>query len=176
MSRVVCHNTHSLEKIQGISFSSTIHAHAFVCASDLRPALHRPLLCILRPLGRRLVVTREVPPQEAADGADVVFTMVGAPSDVEAVTMGERGVLSGLGSGSLLVDMTTSTPSLAEKISAHAADAGVLSLDAGYGPLVGPSDVHCDGCCRSRPGTLDAGLPSTNSLSRTGRPAGLPGD
>jgi len=51
----------------------------------------------------------------------VVFTMVGAPADVEEVILGPSGVLAGLRPGGLLVDMTTSTPSLAKTIAAWAA-------------------------------------------------------
>ena len=69
-------------------------------------------------------------PREAAEDADVVFTMVGAPSDVESVILNDDGVLSGLKAGSLLVDCTTSTPSLAVTIAAWAAAQGVLTLDA----------------------------------------------
>lgn len=47
--------------------------------------------------------------------------MVGSPADLEEVTMGERGVLAGLAPGGLLIDLTTSTPSLAQSIAAWAA-------------------------------------------------------
>ena len=67
---------------------------------------------------------------DAAYGADAVFTMVGAPSDVEQVTLGGGGVLEALEPGSLLIDCTTSTPSLAQRVAAAAAGKGVLALDA----------------------------------------------
>jgi 3-hydroxyisobutyrate dehydrogenase len=76
--------------------------------------------------GARLALS----PADAAHGADVCFTMVGAPDDVEAVTLGTDGVLQGLAADSLLVDCTTSTPSLAQTIAERAAAQGVLSLDA----------------------------------------------
>lgn len=69
-------------------------------------------------------------PRDAAEGADVVFTMVGAPADVESVTLGEDGVLSGLKQGGMLIDCTTSTPSLASTIAAWSAAQGVVALDA----------------------------------------------
>jgi len=74
--------------------------------------------------------TLAMSPKEAAEGADVVFTMVGSPVDVESVTLGQDGALASLGQGSLLVDMTTSTPSLAVHIAAQAASQGVHALDA----------------------------------------------
>ena len=69
-------------------------------------------------------------PREVAELSDVVFTMVGFPSDVREVILGENGVLSGSEKGKVLVDMTTSEPSLAEEIAHHAKAKGVLSLDA----------------------------------------------
>lgn len=50
-----------------------------------------------------------------AQQSDVVFTIVGYPADVRQVVLGaEDGVLSGLRSGGIVIDMTTSQPSLAE--------------------------------------------------------------
>ncbi|MGH2850005.1 MAG: NAD(P)-dependent oxidoreductase, partial [Solirubrobacteraceae bacterium] len=69
-------------------------------------------------------------PADAAAGADVIFTMVGFPSDVREVILGEAGVLSTARPGSLLIDMTTSEPSLAREVHEAAALRGVDSLDA----------------------------------------------
>lgn len=69
-------------------------------------------------------------PAAVAADSDVVFVMVGYPSDVEAVVLGPDGVLDALASGGLLVDMTTSRPSLAVEIAARARDGGVAALDA----------------------------------------------
>ncbi len=69
-------------------------------------------------------------PAEAAKGADVIFTMVGFPADVESVILGENGVLSTAGAGAIIVDMTTSEPALAQKIYQAAKAKGVGSLDA----------------------------------------------
>jgi 3-hydroxyisobutyrate dehydrogenase len=57
-------------------------------------------------------------PSEVAKNADLLFTMVGYPSDVERVYLGEDGVVSALPSGSVAVDLTTTKPSLAVAISA----------------------------------------------------------
>ncbi|RYG44389.1 NAD(P)-dependent oxidoreductase, partial [archaeon] len=62
--------------------------------------------------------------------ADVVFTIVGFPSDVREVILGEEGVLAGLRPGGVIVDMTTSEPSLAIEIARAAAGKGVSALDA----------------------------------------------
>ncbi len=69
-------------------------------------------------------------PGEAAAGADAVFTIVGYPKDVEEVILGKGGVLENVESGSIIVDMTTSEPSLAAKIAEEAAKKGVGSVDA----------------------------------------------
>ena len=69
-------------------------------------------------------------PAAVAAGADVVFVMVGHPSDVRAVVLGDEGVLAGAAPGAILVDHTTSAPSLAGEIDAAAAARGLWSLDA----------------------------------------------
>jgi 3-hydroxyisobutyrate dehydrogenase len=69
-------------------------------------------------------------PKEVAQVSDVIFTMVGYPSDVRAVILGAEGVLAGCQPGKIIVDMTTSEPSLAVEIAAVAAEKGVHSIDA----------------------------------------------
>ncbi len=69
-------------------------------------------------------------PSEVAKASDVVFTIVGFPDDVESVILGQDGVMAGSSPGMTIVDMTTSRPSLAEKIAAIAADQGVAAIDA----------------------------------------------
>ncbi len=69
-------------------------------------------------------------PRDVAAAADVVFSIVGFPADVRDVTLSERGSLAGLKSGGVLVDMTTSEPSLAVEIAQAAAERGVTAIDA----------------------------------------------
>ncbi len=69
-------------------------------------------------------------PAEAAAGAAVTFTMVGYPRDVREVMLGRSGVLSAGRPGSVIVDMSTSEPSLAKEIFQAAAAKGVASIDA----------------------------------------------
>jgi len=61
---------------------------------------------------------------------EMVFTMVGFPVDVEAVYLGEDGILSAVFEGQVLVDFTTTRPSLAEQIAAVAAEKGASFVDA----------------------------------------------
>ncbi len=69
-------------------------------------------------------------PMEVARRSDIVFSMVGYPSDVEEVVLGQSGVLAGLAPGSVVVDMTTSRPGLAVRIANEAIAKGVAALDA----------------------------------------------
>jgi 3-hydroxyisobutyrate dehydrogenase len=69
-------------------------------------------------------------PGDVAARSDIVFTMVGDPADVEEVVLGRQGVLSRIRPGSVMVDMTTSDPSLAVRIYAEAKAKSVFSLDA----------------------------------------------
>ena len=65
-----------------------------------------------------------------AEKSDVVITMVGYPKDVEEVYLGERGIVAAARPGTVLIDMTTSSPKLAERIASAAAEKGLFSLDA----------------------------------------------
>ena len=58
-------------------------------------------------------------PAEAAEGAEAVFTIVGYPRDVEEVYFADAGLLDACDPGTILIDMTTSEPSLAEIGRAH---------------------------------------------------------
>ncbi|KAL2553732.1 putative 3-hydroxyisobutyrate dehydrogenase-like 1 [Forsythia ovata] len=70
-------------------------------------------------------------PRSVAAQSDVVFSIVGYPSDVRHVILDPNtGALSGLRPGGVLVDMTTSDPSLASEIHAAANSAGCFSVDA----------------------------------------------
>jgi 3-hydroxyisobutyrate dehydrogenase len=69
-------------------------------------------------------------PKAVAEQSDVVFAIVGFPKDVREVFLGTDGALAGSKPGTVLVDMTTSEPSLAKEIHAAAKAKGVHSLDA----------------------------------------------
>jgi 3-hydroxyisobutyrate dehydrogenase len=69
-------------------------------------------------------------PQKVAERSDVVFAIVGFPKDVREVFLGAQGALAGARAGSVLVDMTTSEPSLAREIYEAAKAKGVGSVDA----------------------------------------------
>ncbi len=67
---------------------------------------------------------------EAARDADVVFTMVGFPSDVREVYLAPGGILSVARPGCIFVDLTTTPPSLAREIDEAAKAKGMHALDA----------------------------------------------
>lgn len=68
-------------------------------------------------------------PGAVAAQSDLIITMVGFPSDVEEVYFGENGIIASA-KEAILVDMTTSSPSLARKIAQEAAKKGLASIDA----------------------------------------------
>ena len=67
--------------------------------------------------------------KDASNFTDIVFTMVGYPKDVEEVYLGENGLITTAKKGQVFVDMTTSSPSLAEKISNEFLKVGAYALD-----------------------------------------------
>ncbi|MHA3065093.1 NAD(P)-dependent oxidoreductase [Lacticaseibacillus saniviri] len=69
-------------------------------------------------------------PQAVAEVSDITFSMVGFPDDVQETYFGEHGILLGAKPGSIVVDMTTSTPSLAERIATAANKHDIRALDA----------------------------------------------
>ncbi|TFG60312.1 MAG: NAD(P)-dependent oxidoreductase [Spirochaetales bacterium] len=69
-------------------------------------------------------------PKAVAENSDYVFAIVGYPKDVEEVFLGKDGILEGTRPGMIIVDMTTSEPSLAKRIFEAAAAKGVSALDA----------------------------------------------
>jgi 3-hydroxyisobutyrate dehydrogenase len=69
-------------------------------------------------------------PMEVARLSNVVFSMVGFPGDVEEVMLGDQGVLAAAKPGTVLVDMTTSSPELARRLYDESKTKGVSALDA----------------------------------------------
>src|SRR5436309_1665122 len=69
-------------------------------------------------------------PEAVAEKSDVVLAIVGFPADVREVFLGANGALAGSRAGMILVDMTTSDPTLAREIAEAAKAKGVASLDA----------------------------------------------
>lgn len=107
--------------IMGVRQAANLRKAGFPLTAYARtPAKAAPLVA----MGARLAATAA----EAAADADVVITMVGAPRDVEEIYFPH--VLENARRGALLIDMTTSSPALAQRIAEAAASRGLRALDA----------------------------------------------
>lgn len=69
-------------------------------------------------------------PAAITASSNIIFTMVGFPKDVETIYFGENGIFSVDITDKIIVDLTTSTPTLAEKIAKKANELGGVALDA----------------------------------------------
>lgn len=69
-------------------------------------------------------------PRQVAEAAEVVFTSLPAPANVEDVTLGEGGLLAGMRPGGAYFDLSTNSPSLVRQIHAAFAERGAHMLDA----------------------------------------------
>ncbi|WP_279633266.1 NAD(P)-dependent oxidoreductase [Marinilactibacillus kalidii] len=81
------------------------------------------------PLINRGAVWKDTP-EEIAASSELIFTMVGFPEDVEEVYYGENGIFDGIRPDTIVVDLTTSKPSIAQKIYETAKQKDAASLDA----------------------------------------------
>jgi 3-hydroxyisobutyrate dehydrogenase len=107
-------------------------------------------------------------PRDAAAQADVVFTMVGFPADVREVYFGDAGVLVAARTGLQLVDMTTTSPTLAKEIDAAARAKGASSLDAPVsGGDVGARNATLSIMVGGDTATFEAALPLLQRLGKT---------
>jgi len=69
-------------------------------------------------------------PREVAEATHVVFTSLPGPPEVEAVALGEQGLLAGLAAGKVYFDLTTNSPALVRRIHTVFAARGIQMLDA----------------------------------------------
>ena len=114
-------------------------------------------------------------PAEVAAAAEVTFTMVGFPSDVRDVMTGEGGVLSGARPGSVVVDLTTSDPTLARELY-DAAEPGIDVLDAPVsGGDVGARNATLVVMVGGREAAFDRVLPLLQTFGKTIVHQGGPG-
>ena len=107
-------------------------------------------------------------PSEVAKKVDILFTMVGYPQDVEEVYFGDNGIFQIDNANLILIDMTTSTPTLAKKIDEKAKEKGMLSLDApvsggDIGAQLGKLSIMCGG----EKSTFEEALPILNLFGET---------
>ena len=115
-------------------------------------------------------------PAEVARNSDVIFTIVGVPRDVREVLLGAQGALAGAARGSVLVDMTTSEPSLAVEIYEAAKAKGVHSVDAPVsGGDVGAREARLSIMLGGDKGVVEALNPLWNAMGKTIVHQGGPG-
>jgi 3-hydroxyisobutyrate dehydrogenase len=99
-------------------------------------------------------------PGDVAAASDIVITMVGFPHDVEAIYFGDQGLIARAAPGAILIDMTTSSPLLAQRIAATAAKKGCAALDAPVsGGEVGARDAKLAIMVGGEQAAFDTALP-----------------
>src|SRR5438132_5408928 len=115
-------------------------------------------------------------PRAVAERSDVVFAIVGFPKDVREVFLGAEGALAGSKPGAVLVDMTTSEPSLAREIYEAAKAKGVHSVDAPVsGGDVGARNAALSIMCGGDAETVEAIRPLFECMGKTIVHQGGPG-
>lgn len=107
-------------------------------------------------------------PKAVAEQSDVVFSIVGFPVDVRNVILGADGALAGCKSGNILVDMTTSEPSLAVEIAETAKKKGVSSVAATVsGGDIGAREARLSIMIGGEKEVIDALKPCWEAMGKT---------
>jgi 3-hydroxyisobutyrate dehydrogenase len=115
-------------------------------------------------------------PRAVAERSDVVLAIVGFPNDVREVFLGESGALAGSRPGMILVDLTTSEPTLAGEIAAAAASRGIGSIDAPVsGGDVGAKNGTLSIMLGGAPDVVEAVRPVLECMGKTIVHQGPPG-
>lgn len=115
-------------------------------------------------------------PRELASQSDVIFAIVGFPPDVREVFLGPNGALAGSKAGNVLVDMTTSEPTLAREIYAAGKAKGVHSVDAPVsGGDIGAKEARLSIMIGGDKEVVDALAPCWNAMGKTIVHQGGPG-
>src|SRR5690606_15201419 len=107
-------------------------------------------------------------PKAVAEASDVVFTIVGFPSDVRSTILGDDGALAGSKKGNIIVDMTTSEPSLAVEIAEACKAKGVHSVDAPVsGGDIGAREARLSIMIGGEKDVVDALKPCWETMGKT---------
>jgi 3-hydroxyisobutyrate dehydrogenase-like beta-hydroxyacid dehydrogenase len=115
-------------------------------------------------------------PRAAAAGADVVFMCVGNDDDVRSVAMGPDGALAGMAAGTVLVDHTTASATVARELYAACAERGVAFVDAPVsGGQVGAENGVLTVMCGGDGESFDRVRPIIMSYARACELLGPPG-
>ena len=115
-------------------------------------------------------------PKAVAEQSDIAFTIVGFPADVREVYFGANGLLGAARRGQILVDMTTTEPSLAKQIYEAAKAKGVASVDAPVsGGDVGARNATLSIMVGGEPDAVEAVRPLLECMGKTVVHQGSPG-
>src|SRR5205085_3790641 len=115
-------------------------------------------------------------PKAIAERSDVVFAIVGFPRDVREVFLGADGALAGSKGGNILVDMTTSEPSLAVEIYNAAKTKNIRAIDAPVsGGDVGAREARLSIMIGGDKDAVEALAPCWNAMGKTIVHQGGPG-
>jgi 3-hydroxyisobutyrate dehydrogenase len=107
-------------------------------------------------------------PADVAAQSDIIITCVSDTPDVQAVVMGEQGVLEGARPGALLIDCSTISPQATKEMAAQMGERGVHWLDA---PVSGGSEGAANGTLSIMVGgeaaQFERALPALQAMGRT---------
>ncbi len=107
-------------------------------------------------------------PLAVAEQAEIVCSMVGYPEDVEATHLGPQGTLSAAKAPALLIDFTTSSPALAQRIAERGAALGTQAIDAPVsGGDIGARNATLSIMCGGTEAAFQAGRPVLDLLGKT---------
>jgi 3-hydroxyisobutyrate dehydrogenase len=106
-------------------------------------------------------------PGDAAAAAKIVISIVGLPQDVKQIYLGDSGVVTRFKPGTILIDMTTSSPSLAVRIAAAAKARGLDALDVPSGGDIGARDAKLSIMVGGSESAFEAVLPILRRASWT---------
>ena len=107
-------------------------------------------------------------PLAVAEQAAIVCSMVGYPEDVEATHLGPQGTLSAAKAPALLIDFTTSSPALAQRIAERGAALGTRAIDAPVsGGDVGARNATLSIMCGGTEAAFQAARPVLDLLGKT---------
>ena len=107
-------------------------------------------------------------PLDVAERAEIVCSMVGYPEDVEATHLGPQGTLSAAKAPALLIDFTTSSPALAQRIAERGAALGTQAIDAPVsGGDIGARNATLSIMCGGTEAAFQAARPVLDLLGKT---------
>ena len=106
-------------------------------------------------------------PKDVAENSDVVITMVSDSPDVEAVIMGDRGIVEGAHEGQIIIDMSTISPEVTRGIASSLKERGVEMLDAPVsGGDIGAREGTLSIMVGGSPKSFEDALPILNAMGK----------